>query len=84
MTIKAWKHPIRFRRLVTTPTCEKCMNYRAGSISTGHRGCCVCERYLEHTNRLEGTVYTKALTCNVRGTRWCDFEPIEEDGDAND
>ena len=65
MTISKWRHPIRYWRLVTTPTCDKCMNYRAGSISTGHRGCCVCERYLEHTNRLEGTAYTKALAHNA-------------------
>ena len=24
MTIKAWKHPIKYLRLVTTPTCDKC------------------------------------------------------------
>lgn len=23
MTIKAWKHPIKYLRLVTTPTCDK-------------------------------------------------------------
>lgn len=82
MTIKAWKHPIKYLRLVTTPTCDKCVNYVAASIYNRHEACCTCERYLEHTNRLEGTAYTKALARNVRGTRWCDFEPIgEEDAD---
>ncbi len=82
--IKAWKHPIRYWRLVTTPTCDKCTNYRIGTISTVHKGCCVCGRYLEHANRLKGTVCTKALACNVRGTRWCDFEPVEDEEDADD
>lgn len=84
MRISKWKNPIRYWRLVTTPTCDKCVNYRIGSISTGHKGCCVSERYLEHANRLEGTLYTKALVCNVRGTRWCDFEPIGEESVANE
>ena len=78
---KYWKHPIRYWRLVTTPTCDKCRDYIAPTMFNGHRVCCVCERYLEHTNRLEGTEYTKALARNVRGTRWCRFEPIEEDAD---
>ena len=81
MTVSKWKHPIKYLRLVITPTCDKCTNYRAGSISTGHKGCCVSERYLEHAKRLEGTKYTKSLICNVRGTRWCDFEPIEEESE---
>lgn len=77
--ISKWKHPIKYLRLVTTPTCDKCGNHVAASMFNGHMVCCTCERYLEHTNRLNGTEYTKALACNVRGTRWCDFEPIEEE-----
>lgn len=79
--ISKWKHPIKYLRPVTTPTCDKCVNYVAASIFTGHKGCCVSERYLEHANRLEGTVYKKSHVCNVRGTRWCDFKPIEEETD---
>ena len=79
--VSKWKHPIKYLRLVTTPTCDKCRSYRAGTISTGHKGCCTCERYIEHRNRLNGTEYTKSLVSNVRGTRWCRFEPIEEDAD---
>lgn len=41
----------------------------------------LCEKYLEHTNRLNGTRYTRAEVRLVRGTRWCDFGPIEEDED---
>lgn len=80
MTISKWKHPIKYLRLVTTPTCDKCTNYRAARISS-ETDCCICERYLEHANRLEGTRYTKSAIRNVRGTRWCDFEPIEEGDD---
>ena len=79
--ISKWKHPIKYMRLVTTPTCDKCRNYVAASIFNGYRVCCTCERYLENTNRLGGTRCTNALAHVVRGTRWCDFEPIEEETD---
>lgn len=82
MTIKAWKHPIRYWRLVTTPTCEKCKHCVLGITLSKDR--CTCEKYLEHANRLEGGRYRWSEIGLVRGTRWCDFEPIEEDGDADD
>lgn len=41
---------------------------------------CASRRYLEHVNRLRGTNHGIALARDVRGTRWCDFEQIE-DGD---
>lgn len=79
MTIKAWTHPIKYLRLVTTPTCCNRVNYEAASMFNGYRAYCTCERYIEHINRLNGTEYTRSLVSNARGTRWCDFEPIEED-----
>ena len=82
--IKAWKHPIKYLRLVTTPTCDKCRNYIAPKRSNGYRVCCTCERYLEHTNRLEGTECTKALAHNVRSTRWCRFEPEQTEEERLD
>ena len=82
MTIKAWKHPIRYWRLVTTPTCDKCKHFVCVIALSKDR--CTCEKYLEHANRLEGGRYRWSEIGLVRGTRWCDFEPIEEDGDADD
>ena len=79
MTIKAWRHPIKYLRLVTTPTCETCWHcIKGGSFSEDK---CTCEKYLEHANRLECARYTLAHVSLVRGTRWCDFEPIEEETD---
>ena len=82
MTIKGWEAPIRYRRLVTTPTCDKCKHFVCGIALSKDR--CTCEKYLEHANRLEGGRYRWSEIGLVRGTRWCDFEPIEEDGDADD
>lgn len=82
MTIKAWKHPIRYWRLVTTPTCDKCKHFVCGIALSKDR--CTCEKYLERANRLEGGRYRWSEIGLVRGTRLCDFEPIEEDGDADD
>lgn len=79
MTIKAWKHPIKYLRLVTTPTCDKCRNCRGASMITTYNYRCASRRYLEHVNRLRGTNHGIVLARDVRGTRWCDFEPIEED-----
>lgn len=76
MTIKPWKHPIRYLRLVTTPTCVTCRHYVSGATCN-----CTCEKYLEHVNRLEGESYKRASIDLVRGTYWCRFEPIEEDAD---
>lgn len=55
MTIKAWKHPIKYLRLVTTPTCDKCRNCRGASMITTYNYRCASRRYLEHVNRLRGT-----------------------------
>ncbi|WP_449135562.1 hypothetical protein [Senegalimassilia anaerobia] len=77
--ISKWKHPIRYWRLVTTPTCEKCKHHVCGIALSKDR--CTCEKYLEHANRLNGTEYRVAEINLVRGTRWCDFEPIEEGDD---
>lgn len=80
--ISKWKHPIRYLRLVTTPACDKCRNYLdRGIFSDGE---CMCERYLEHINRVNGKRYKRADIDLVRGTRWCDFEPIEDEEDADD
>lgn len=82
MTISKWKHPIKYLRLVTTPTCVRCRNYLdRGIFSDGE---CVCGRYLEHVNRVNGKNYKRADIDLVRGTRWCDFELIEEDADGDD
>lgn len=79
MTISKWRHPIRYWRLVTTPTCETCGHYVRSVIPSKSR--CACKKYLEHANRLNGTEYRVAEISLVRGTRWCDFEPIEEETD---
>lgn len=79
MTIKARKHPIKYLRLVTTPTCDKCKHCVYGIVLSKDR--CTCEKYLEHINRLEGARFKWAEIGMVRGTRWCDFEPIKEDAD---
>ena len=55
MMIKAWKHPIKYLRLVTTPTCDKCRNCRGASMITTYNYRCASRRYLEHVNRLRGT-----------------------------
>lgn len=77
--ISKWKHPIKYLRLVTTPTCDKCKHYVCASAFSNEK--CTCEKHLEHINRIEGTSYKWANISLVRGTRWCDFEPIEEDAD---
>ena len=51
MTISKWKHPIKYLRLVTTPTCDKCKHFVCGIALSKDR--CTCEKYLEHANRLE-------------------------------
>lgn len=81
MGISKWKHPIKYLRLVTTPTCETCGHCVKGGFFSEDK--CTCEKYLEHTNRLNCTGYTLADVSLVRGTRWCDFEPIDEDGDES-
>lgn len=45
---------------------------------------CASRRYIEHVNRLRRTNHGIALAHDVRGTRWCDFEPIEEDCDDDE
>lgn len=82
MRISKWKHPIKYLRLVTTPTCDKCEHFMRAHYPSGNDHC-LCEKYLEHTNRLNGTRYTRAEVRLVRGTRWCDFGPIDEDGDES-
>lgn len=81
MTISKWKHHIRYWRLVTTPTCDKCRNCRGASMVATYNYRCASRRYLEHVNRLRGTNHGIAFAHDVRGTRWCDFEQIEEDSD---
>ena len=75
MTISKWRHPIKYLRLVTTPTCDKCRNCRGASTITTYNYRCASRRYLEHVNRLRGTNHGIALARDVRGTRWCRFEP---------
>lgn len=79
--ISRWRHPIKYLRLVTTPTCDTCRNNGKGSRPGEYREFCMSKRYLEHEARLLGVSRECAPTSLVRGTRWCDFEPIEDDAD---
>lgn len=77
--ISKWRHPIKYLRLVTTPACNTCCHFARGLSFDWDK--CTCKKYLEHINRLGGTRYDRANVGLVRGTRWCDFEPIEEDAE---
>ena len=76
MTISKWEHPIKYLRLVTTPTCDRCKHFRQ-PLLPGCECTCVNEEYLEHISRLDGKRHERERISSVRGTRWCDFEPIE-------
>lgn len=47
--ISKWRHPIKYLRLVTTPTCGRCKHFVLGIALSKDR--CTCEKYLEHANR---------------------------------
>lgn len=81
MTISKWRRPIKYLRPVTTPTCNKYGNCRGASMIATYNYRCASRRYLEHVNRLRRTNHGIALARDVRGTRWCDFEPVEEEVD---
>lgn len=81
MTIKVWKHPIKYWRCVHTPSCREC---RHATLDLG-RGCshygCTNQRVTDYTERTRGVRYDEFNASSVRGTRWCDFEPIVEGAD---
>lgn len=79
--IDALKRSARRRRLLKTPTCDKCAHFKADDDTDGYGGMCQCDEYLEYVNRLEGTSRTWAWNNCVRGTRQCRFKPIEEETD---
>ena len=81
MRVSKWKHPIRHWRCVHTSSCRECKH---ATLDLG-RGCshygCTNPRVIGYTERTSGVHYDELDASSVRGTRWCDFEPIEEGDD---
>lgn len=81
MRISKWKHPIRHWRCVHTPPCRECKH---ATLDLG-RGYslygCTSPRVIGYTERTSGVHYDELNASSVRGTRWCDFKPIEEESE---
>ena len=61
-----------------TPACSKCKHCIPEDY--GDVYLCARQEYLEHAERIDCRRWANARATLVRGTRWCRFEPIEEEG----
>lgn len=84
MRISKWKHPIRHWRCVHTSPCRECkhatLDLRRGCSHYG----CTNPRVISYTERTSGVHYNELDASSVRGTRWCDFKPIDDEEGADD
>ena len=66
------------RRKLDTPPCSKCMR---GFFDFGMWHC-NCTEYKEHVERLMTNRLKYVAASDVRGTKWCRYEPGLEDGEG--
>lgn len=66
------------RRKLDTPPCSKCMR---GFFDFGMWHC-NCTEYKEHVERLTTNRLKYVAASDVRGTKWCRYEPGLEDGEG--
>lgn len=66
------------RRKLKTPPCSKCMN---GFLFYG-QWYCNCSEYKEQVERLTTNRPEYVASSDVRGTKWCRYEPGLEDGEG--
>lgn len=74
--------PIRRWRKMHTPPCRLCANHAAKSDPDFARivwDACRCRRAIDRSERLDGAHADWLLCKEVRGTRYCAFEPKEEE-----
>ena len=62
--------PIKTYRKMKTPPCRTCKRYK-------HFINCNAKEYMEFIERLKGPLFDGVFIEEVRGTRWCHFEPKE-------
>ena len=73
--IREWN---RWRRKLATPPCSKC---RKGDFICGI-WCCDCPEYKEFIERVKVHRLTSVASADIRGTKWCRYEPGLEDGEG--
>ena len=66
------------RRKLGTPPCSKCMR---GFFDFGMWHC-NCPEYKEHVERLTTRRLEYVAASDIRGTKWCRYEPGLEDGEG--
>lgn len=66
------------RRKLDTPPCSKCMR---GFFDFGMWQC-NCAEYKEHVERLTTNRLKYVAASNIRGTKWCRYEPGLEEGEG--
>ena len=66
------------RRKLDTPPCSKCMR---GFFEFGMWHC-NCAEYKEHMERLTTRRLEYVAASDIRGTKWCRYEPGLEDGEG--
>lgn len=74
--------PLRRWRKMHTPPCRLCANHAAKSDPDFARivwDACRCRRAIDRSERLDGAHADWLLCKKVRGTRYCAFEPKEEE-----
>lgn len=69
---------LKRRRKLKTPPCSKCMN---GFLFYG-QWYCNCNEYKEQVERLTTKRPEYVSASDVRGTKWCRYEPGLEDGEG--
>ena len=72
--------PIRRWRKMHTPPCRLCANHAAKSDPCFERivwDACRCRRAIDRSERLDGAHADWLRCAEVRGTRYCAFEPKE-------
>lgn len=66
------------RRKLDTPPCSKCMR---GFLFYG-KWRCNCNEYKEQVERLTTNRPEYVSASNIRGTKWCRYEPGLEEGEG--
>ena len=68
----------RKRRKLSTPPCSKC---KRGDFYCSH-WYCDCPEYKEYIELTSTRRLTSVMAIDIRGTKWCRYEPGLEDGDG--
>ena len=84
MRISKWKHLIKHWRCVHTPSCRECRHVVVTPFFESSNYGCANLPGIDYVERTRCVHHDELDASSVRGTRWCDFEPIEDEEDSDE